>query len=344
MADNENWKTIENFPNYSVSNLGNVKNAKKILKQHPFQGYNVVFLNNETEKNKRIFVHVLVAKTFISNPENKPTVNHKDHDKTNNNLENLEWATSKEQNNHKRKPESKPTAMRPVWRIEKESKEKLERYDSTKKAVEWLLSNGFIKKIVSGSHIRSVCTGKRKTAYGFEWIYADLENDENEEWREIPSEYVQGYKNYKISNLGRFKFLDNRISNGYLQNGYLTTSIGENMYKIHRLVAFAFIPNPDNKPVVNHKDGNKLNNVLENLEWTTHKENSDHSFETGLREKNVNKIVCLDMEGNLVKIYKSQIEASKELNIDIHAIRNCCDLRYKTAGDYIFKHFTPLDI
>ena len=80
------------------------------------------------------------------------------------------------------------------------------------------------------------------------------------------------------------KFFKLRLSNGYLTT---CTKIGGRSGKsvaltAHRLVAKAYIPNPDNKPQVNHKDGNKQNNHVSNLEWCTAKENVQHAYDTGL--------------------------------------------------------------
>ncbi len=108
-----------------------------------------------------------------------------------------------------------------------------------------------------------------------------------EEWKD-----VAGYEDYfKISNLGNvFSKRTNKILKSCIhRNGYviMSTMIGGRQgkaicFKVHRLVAEAFLLNPENKLYVNHKDGNKQNNCVDNLEWVTAKENSLHSYETGL--------------------------------------------------------------
>lgn len=115
---------------------------------------------------------------------------------------------------------------------------------------------------------------------------------------------IKGYEGcYQVSNLGRIKSLDRMTNNQYgeyfmkgriLKNsiikdkGYCRVSLnngnGKISKRVHRLVAEAFIPNPENKLEVNHKDGNKLNNCVSNLEWCTNKENIEHSIRTGLKK------------------------------------------------------------
>lgn len=95
---------------------------------------------------------------------------------------------------------------------------------------------------------------------------------------------INGYPKYSISINGdvwselKKRFLKPHICH----HGYKSVFLGKKLLKVHRLIAINFIPNPDNKPCVNHKDGNKLNNSLENLEWCTYQENTKHAWETGL--------------------------------------------------------------
>lgn len=94
---NEIWKTIEDYPNYEVSNLGRVRNRKTLKLMTPCKnkiGYMLVMLSGGA-KNKTPYVHRLVAKAFIENPDNLPQINHKDEDKTNNAVENLEWCSAR---------------------------------------------------------------------------------------------------------------------------------------------------------------------------------------------------------------------------------------------------------
>lgn len=86
--------------------------------------------------------------------------------------------------------------------------------------------------------------------------------------------------------LNRTKTLKTYINNSGYECIKLTALKSNKHRLIHRLVAETFIPNPDNKPEVNHKDGNKLNNTVENLEWVTSSENKRHSLVTGIRKYN----------------------------------------------------------
>lgn len=101
---------------------------------------------------------------------------------------------------------------------------------------------------------------------------------------------VVGYEGlYQVSNLGRIKsgykpiILQSGVCRGYLIVNLYKNKKGLSR-KVHRLVAQAFIPNPENKPTVNHKDGNKQNNCVDNLEWATVKEQNIHANKTGLME------------------------------------------------------------
>ncbi len=81
-------------------------------------------------------------------------------------------------------------------------------------------------------------------------------------------------------------------TNGYQIVSYMNRSNKEKIAYVHRLVAQAFVPNPDHKPQVNHIDGNKENNAASNLEWVTPKENINHAYRIGLISPNVGKLVC----------------------------------------------------
>lgn len=137
-------------------------------------------------------------------------------------------------------------------------------------------------------------------------------------------------------------------------NGYYCVSISdknqkERVYVVHRLVAKTFLENPENKPQINHKDGNKLNNSVENLEWVTAKENIDHAFLTGLNKgskpwlgktgsshnRSIPVIRC-DKNGNEIERYDSITEAAKHFGSITH-IASCIKGKRKSCGGYVWK-------
>lgn len=120
----------------------------------------------------------------------------------------------------------------------------------------------------------------------------DFQNLSGEEWRDLINEDVDFKDDYQVSNFGRvrnFKLGTVTICKQYINNkGYPYVDFRKNGKRKHRcvhiLVAKAFIPNPENKPEVNHIDGDKNNICVTNLEWVTHSENIQHSYDAGLRK------------------------------------------------------------
>ncbi|MFF3146812.1 NUMOD4 domain-containing protein [Streptomyces sp. NPDC057927] len=171
---------------------------------------------------------------------------------------------------------------------------------------------------------------------------------------------INGYEgHYKISNLGRVKSFKydktrGRILKGNIENhGYKMVDFRANSFRkrylIHRLVAETFIPNPQNYKVVNHIDGNKLNNSLENLEWTTQQYNTIHAFNTGLSDgmnwsKGVNQYT---KRGKFVANYSSLSEASQLTGCDVSSISKCCRGIKIQVGGYRWKftdgNFSDID-
>jgi hypothetical protein len=134
-----------------------------------------------------------------------------------------------------------------------------------------------------------------------------------ETWKVIPK-----HEEYEVSDFGRVKHKE-KIIKLFKGNDYL--SFGS-FILVHICVAKAFIENPKNLPIVNHKNGNKTDNRVENLEWMTISQNSLHSVNIGLVKK-VKKIVHIDKNGKET-IYNSGNQASKALNICHRAIGRCC--------------------
>lgn len=174
-------------------------------------------------------------------------------------------------------------------------------------------------------------------------------------WRDIPN--FEGH--YQVSNLGRVKSLYFRNGQGIIPNrekiltplnsrGYLRVRLCEcavrNLFSVHRLVAETFIPNAENKPCVNHINGIKTDNRVENLEWCTYSENEQHSrYVLGKQPINKKKVNQYDLEGNFIKQYESIADAGKSLNKKYSLISTCCSGKIKTAYGYKWKFTKEVD-
>lgn len=154
-----------------------------------------------------------------------------------------------------------------------------------------------------------------------------------------PIIYNNKNTNYEVSEEGEVRNLKTGLSlkgtrkaNGYLEYNIY---IDQRPYYVlaHRLVAEAFIPNPSNYKQVNHKDGNKLNNSIENLEWVSESQNVKHAWETGLNHAHVERAVNqYSLDGNFIKTFESIAKATRATGAA--KIREVANGNRKSSGGF----------
>lgn len=150
-----------------------------------------------------------------------------------------------------------------------------------------------------------------------------------EVWKKVNSiEGFEEYGNYEVSNLGKIR---NCISNKILKprvlkSGYLLVCLSTNgkakNFYLHRLIALAFLPNPNNFTDVDHINSDKTNNAIDNLQWLSHENN--------VKKSNNKQVLCIELN----RIFESTTEASKQLGLEQCNISRCCNGERKTCGGY----------
>ena len=165
---------------------------------------------------------------------------------------------------------------------------------------------------------------------------------------------IEGYENlYQVSNFGNVKsYYSEKILKQVTQNvGYKCVNLYKNKisktYLIHRLVAQAFIENPQNLPCINHIDEDKTNNRVENLEWCNQQYNNNYANHNEKLSKSLyeneklsKKIEQYTKNGVYVNTYLSSLDAERKTGISSTGINRCCNnvKYYKTAGGYVWKY------
>jgi hypothetical protein len=157
---------------------------------------------------------------------------------------------------------------------------------------------------------------------------------------------IASFPNYTVDTLGivrnkREKELSQQIYSGY-RCVHLYKIGAHKVEKVHRLVAEAFIPNPDNLPCVNHKDENKLNNSASNLEWCDYLYNNSYGENAPLKrmaEARRKRVAMCEIDGKVLAVFNSATEAEKHTGIHQSNISKCCLKRpnFLTAGGYVWK-------
>lgn len=161
----------------------------------------------------------------------------------------------------------------------------------------------------------------------------------NIEWRTVIE-----YDRYEVNQFGdiRHKQRKKNLTPRYNRGGYGYVSFNiagkRTNFAVHRIVANAFIPNLDNKPEVNHKDGNTKNNCVDNLEWVTSSENKYYTY---IKETNHNcrgkEVFQYDQNGKYIATYPSMTAAAQVIKVGMASISACCNGSQKTSGGHIWK-------
>lgn len=254
---------------YELSNLGLVRSVltQKIIKRGIRSGYISVTLN-VNKKSRSFKIHRRVAKAFIENddPENKTWVNHINGDKLDCIVSNLEWTTPTGNAQHAIDNGLTTKTKKAVVQYDLKTGKKIKKYESVLEASK--------ATDISDGSICNACSGKKKHAGGYGWKYVD-ENPNNQSDVDL-SEYKQidGFPNYVLDKNGNIyslpykRFLKFQTNSEGCQCIQLTNIDKKKDFLVHRLVAMYFLKKKDKKAnSVRHKDGDKTNNHLDNLEW-----------------------------------------------------------------------------
>ena len=324
-----------------MSSFGRCRNSRGVVSQgspHP-SGYRFINI-----LGKKWPVHRVVMTTFHGLPEiqNESLVHHRDGNRSNNRLDNLEWASHSQNAAYYyqtlTEKVSRPSLCKPVaWR--KRGAKTWETFASVSLAAEQLA----IATVV----VSNCCRGLSSVS-GCELRFEDVGQTplEGEEWRPMldPMSFSE-VPGRQVSSLGRITSPRGLTYKGSLSAGYYRTGVLGSKQFVHRLVALSFLgPPPPHRPYVNHKDLDKGNNAVENLEYVSLTENQLHYHANAVRKgpSNLKPVWSRRVGSNDTWTWHpSMTSASKALCVFPGSVSQCVKRRYKQAGGYEFRLAEP---
>lgn len=313
-----NYRQIPTY-DYNVSSCGHVwsNHNKKNIKPSIKNGYYSVGLWKNGLRQD-FLVHRLVAKAWIDNPNNYTEINHKNKDRTDNNVANLEWVTSQQNNKHSRNMNFN-THSQPILLVADISVY----FERVKEA-------SIALKRSESSLYKQLRNGTMYDCYYLEYVRCDYDK--------IPTDQIIGFPMYTIDKKGNIysKKTKRFIRPQSDKNGFLFVKLRENNQtytrKVHILTALNFVPNPNQYPYVFHIDGDKDNNNSNNLQWNT------MSNQMKKKTHNNRKIIQCSIFGNELEEFVSIKEAAKQTGSNDRSISSVCKGKRKTTNGYSWKY------
>ena len=306
VLEGERWKPIDSFESHEISTHGRIRGSVDKFIRSPMRskGYCRIKL-----RETRFMVHTLVAKAFVPAP-NRPdqnTVNHINGVRHDNRVENLEWASQSEQLLHAHR-----AGLINVSRINRRVSLVVNGEHTTIFAS---LTEASRSTGISAARISRVCNGIRPSTSGLTFVYVDPSTrristiaQDLYAWLSVP-----GFPKYEICAEGIVRHASTHIllSIQHIKDDYDTVTLCNHEGKVpkplHILLANAFLPNPLSLPVVHHRDENKKNNRLENLQWVTQQQNTEAS---------IGKVVVqYDDEMKVIRSWPSIAKAAVEVGL-----------------------------
>jgi hypothetical protein len=313
---------MEKYSKYDASNLGNIRNnkTKHIMKQNKREGYKAIHIINDTNIRKCVQSHRVICSAFKGKHDDETMiVDHINGIKDDNRIENLRWASRSLQAKNT-KSSGKGMKKVGIWKLDPKTKKKIELYPNKLDAsrsigysTDWSLNQALKNNTILKD---------------FLWSYDKHKITKGEIWKKYS-------KDVFISNMGNIKDNHNRIVYSNLLGGYFGIVIKGKRQSVHRMVAKTFLDNNDKHPVVNHKNGDKTDNRVENLEWTTYKKNTQHAYDELDRVRSGSRqVLKLDKKSKILKEYPSLKEASRNENMSASTISRHIDSKKSKGGFY----------